>query len=36
VVGSRGRGRVASALLGSTAQELLTRCPVPVLVVAPK
>lgn len=35
VIGSRGRGRVASALLGSTVQELLARCPVPVVVAAP-
>jgi len=34
VIGSRGRGRVASALLGSTVQEILARGPVPV-VVAP-
>lgn len=32
VIGNRGRGRVASALLGSTVQEILARCPVPVLV----
>jgi nucleotide-binding universal stress UspA family protein len=32
VIGSRGRGRVASALLGSTVQEILARCPAPVLV----
>jgi nucleotide-binding universal stress UspA family protein len=36
VIGSRGRGRVASALLGSTVQELLGRCPVPVVVAGPK
>jgi nucleotide-binding universal stress UspA family protein len=36
VIGSRGRGRVASALLGSTVQELLVRCPVPVVVAAPE
>ena len=33
VMGSRGRGRVAAALLGSTVQEVLARSPVPVLVV---
>ena len=32
VLGSRGRGRVASFLLGSTVQEALRRSPVPVLV----
>ncbi|HYX20327.1 MAG TPA: universal stress protein [Thermoanaerobaculia bacterium] len=31
VMGSRGRGGVAAALLGSTVQEVLTRSPVPVL-----
>ncbi len=33
VMGSRGRGRVASTLLGSTVQEILTAPPCPVLVV---
>jgi nucleotide-binding universal stress UspA family protein len=33
VMGSRGRGRVSAALLGSTVQETLARSPVPVLVV---
>ena len=33
VLGSRGRGGVASFLLGSTVQEALARSPVPVLVV---
>jgi nucleotide-binding universal stress UspA family protein len=33
VVGSRGRGAVSRALLGSTTQELLHRSRVPVLVV---
>jgi len=33
VIGSRGRGRVASALLGSTVQEILARGPIPVVVV---
>jgi nucleotide-binding universal stress UspA family protein len=33
VMGSRGRGRVAASLLGSTVQEILARSPVPVLVV---
>ena len=32
VLGSRGRGRVASFLLGSTTQEALRRSPIPVLV----
>ena len=36
VMGSRGRGRVAAPLLGSTVQEILPRCPVPVLVVGPR
>jgi nucleotide-binding universal stress UspA family protein len=35
VLGTRGRGRVAATLLGSTVQEILTRCPIPVLVVGP-
>jgi len=34
-IGSRGRGRVASALLGSTVRELLAGCPIPVLVAPP-
>ncbi|HEY6146634.1 MAG TPA: universal stress protein [Thermoanaerobaculia bacterium] len=33
VMGSRGRGRVAASLLGSTVQEVLARPPVPVVVV---
>jgi len=36
VMGSRGRGRVAASLLGSTVQEILARCPVPVLVAGPR
>jgi nucleotide-binding universal stress UspA family protein len=32
VLGSRGRGRVASFLLGTTVQEVLRRSPIPVLV----
>ena len=32
VMGSRGRGAAARFLLGSTVQEVLTRCPIPVLV----
>ncbi len=36
VMGSRGRGGVTAALLGSTVQEILTRSPVPVLVVGPR
>jgi nucleotide-binding universal stress UspA family protein len=33
VVGSRGHGGLASALIGSTSRALLTRSPVPVMVV---
>lgn len=33
VLGNRGRGRVADALLGSTVQLALYRSPIPVLVV---
>jgi len=33
VVGSRGRGRIAGAILGSTARALARHSPVPVLVV---
>ena len=36
VIGTRGRGRVASALLGSTVQELLAGCPIPVVVAPPR
>jgi nucleotide-binding universal stress UspA family protein len=35
VVGSRGRGPLASALLGSTSRELIAIAPCPVLVVPP-
>jgi nucleotide-binding universal stress UspA family protein len=35
VVGSRGRGAVSRALLGSTTQELLHRSRIPVVVVEP-
>lgn len=33
VVGSRGHGAVASALIGSVSRELLTHSPAPVMVV---
>jgi universal stress protein E len=33
VMGSRGRGTVSAAFLGSTVQKTLTRSPIPVLVV---
>jgi nucleotide-binding universal stress UspA family protein len=33
VVGSRGHGRLASAAIGSVAQELVHRSPVPVVVI---
>jgi nucleotide-binding universal stress UspA family protein len=33
VLGNRGRGRVAQALLGSTVQLALHRSPIPILVV---
>lgn len=33
VVGSRGHGAFASALIGSVSRELLTRSPAPVMVV---
>ena len=36
VVGTRGHGRVAATILGSTVQEVLARCPVPVLVAGPR
>ena len=32
VMGSRGRGAVSAALLGSTVQRTLTRSPIPVLI----
>jgi nucleotide-binding universal stress UspA family protein len=32
-MGTGGRGRTASFLLGSTVQELLVRSPIPLLVV---
>ena len=35
VMGSRGRGRIASALVGSQAQRVLATAKVPVLVVPP-
>jgi len=35
VIGSRGRGRIAAALLGSTVRELLASCPIPVVVASP-
>jgi nucleotide-binding universal stress UspA family protein len=36
VVGSRGLGAVASALIGSVSRGLLTRSPVPVMIVRTK
>lgn len=35
VLGTRARGGVSRALLGSTSRQVLRRCPVPVEVVAP-
>ena len=35
VVGTRGRGRISSAVLGSVSRELLSHAPCPVLVVPP-
>lgn len=32
VMGSRGRGRVAATLLGSTVQEILSAPPIPIVV----
>ncbi|WP_433038773.1 universal stress protein [Actinomycetospora sp. CA-053990] len=36
VVGSRGRGTAAGALLGSTSQDLLRESPCPVVVLSPR
>jgi nucleotide-binding universal stress UspA family protein len=36
VVGSRGRGPVAAAVLGSVSTDVLTSAPCPVVVVPPK
>lgn len=36
VVGSRGRSRTASILMGSTAEELVDRCSAPLLIVKEK
>lgn len=36
VIATRGRGAVRSALLGSTAQEVLHRATIPVVVVRPR
>jgi nucleotide-binding universal stress UspA family protein len=35
VLGSRGRGRMRAAALGSVAAETATKAPCPVLVVSP-
>ncbi|MGH3112136.1 MAG: universal stress protein [Gaiellaceae bacterium] len=35
VVGSRGRGRMRAAALGSVAAETATRAPCPVVVLSP-
>lgn len=35
VIGSRGRGRVARLLLGSTSEAVLRRSPIPALIVPP-
>lgn len=35
VVGSRGRGPLAAALLGSTSREVISQAPCPVLVIPP-
>lgn len=35
VLGSRGRGRVAAFLLGSTVRTVIVRSPIPVLVAPP-
>jgi len=36
IVGTHGRGGLAHAVLGSTAETILRRCPVPVLTVPAK
>ena len=33
IIGSKGRGRIDGLLAGSTAEKLLSRCPVPLLCV---